>query len=163
MVDNKRKRRRVKVGDIFGIDLGDSKYCYCIVLDSPLVGFYDLQVNDLKQDVKFITSHKILFKVWLMKYAFKSEKWHFIGNIELSEELNKRVYFFKQDQFDYSISIYYSEGNESIEIPATYDDVKGLERAAVWDPEHVEDRLRDHFNGVPNVWVEQLKPKPIVS
>ena len=34
----------------------------------------------------------------------------------------------------------------------------GLERAAVWEPEHVEDRLRDHFAGRSNRWVESLKP-----
>ena len=28
--------------------------------------------------------------------------------------------------------------------------------AAVWDPQHVEDRLRDHFAGLPNKWVQSL-------
>jgi len=36
---------------------------------------------------------------------------------------------------------------------------EGLERCAVWEPEHVEDRLRDHFAGKPNVWVESLRLK----
>ena len=98
-----------------------------------------------------------------MNYAFKSEKWHIIGNIELNDNLKQRVYFFKQDMFDHSISIYYEDGIEGIDIPATYEEVKDLERAAVWDPEHVEDRLRDHFNGVPNEWVKQLRPKPSAS
>ncbi|WP_448115483.1 hypothetical protein [Mesorhizobium amorphae] len=32
----------------------------------------------------------------------------------------------------------------------------GLECAAVWDPEHVVDRLRDPADGRPNKWVERL-------
>lgn len=36
---------------------------------------------------------------------------------------------------------------------------EGLERAAVWEPEHVEERLRDLYVGKPNIWVEQLKIK----
>jgi hypothetical protein len=39
---------------------------------------------------------------------------------------------------------------------ATRAECVGLERCAVWAPEHVEDRLRDHFRGRPNKWVESL-------
>jgi len=35
----------------------------------------------------------------------------------------------------------------------------GLERAAVWGPSHVEDRLRDHYAGRKNKWVESLRIK----
>jgi len=36
---------------------------------------------------------------------------------------------------------------------------QGLEAAAVWEPEHIEDRLRDHFDGKPNKWLESLRIK----
>ena len=61
-----------------------------------------------------------------------------------------------QDVITKEFSIYH-QGNI---LPATYEEIKNLECAAVWEPEHVEDRLRDYFSGVPNVWVEDLKPKP---
>lgn len=157
------KRRRVKIGDIFAIDLGGNKYGYGRLLKSPLMEFYDFQSNGIAEDLSIILNNDTIFKVWVMKYAFKSEKWHYIGNVELKNKLEERVLFFKQDHFDYTFSIYYSENNQGIEIPGTYEDVKNLERAAVWDAKHVEDRLRDYFNGVPNVWVEQLKPKLLKS
>lgn len=43
------------------------------------------------------------------------------------------------------------------EEPASRQELEGLEVAAVWDPEHVEDRLRDHFSGRPNKWVESIR------
>lgn len=163
MMEQKKRRKRIKEGDVIAIDLGNLGYGYGRVLKSSLLAFYDVVTKNLEQDLSAITSHSVLFKLFVMRYAFKSEKWHIIGNIELNDDLKQRVYFFKQDIIDHSISIYYEEGIDGIEIPATYEDVKDLERLAIWDPEHVESRLRDYFNGVPNVWVEQLRPKPFVS
>ena len=162
-MEQRAKRKRTKEGDVIAINLGNLSYGYGIVLNSSSTGFYNLQTKNLELNVNFITSHSILFKVPVMNSAFKSEKWHIIGNIELNDDLKQRVYFFTRDMFDHSISIYYEDGTEGIDIPATYEEVKDLERAAVWDPEHVEDRLRDHFNGVPNEWVKQLRPKPSAS
>jgi len=160
---NQKRRRRIKEGDVFGIELDDSLYGYGVVLNSILMGFYELKTKNLEQDLNRIVSQKFLFKVCVMKYAFKSKKWNFIDNYAVSDELKEQVYFFKQDPFDKSISVYFEKDKDCFEFPATYEEVKDFERAAVWDPEHVEDRLRDYFNGVPNVWVEQLRLKPIVS
>jgi hypothetical protein len=43
-------------------------------------------------------------------------------------------------------------------MDASYGECTSLERAAVWDTEHIEDRLEDYFNGRENKWVESLKP-----
>jgi hypothetical protein len=40
--------------------------------------------------------------------------------------------------------------------PAKRKECVGLECCAVWDPEHVEDRLKDHFAGIPNKWVQSM-------
>jgi hypothetical protein len=52
----------------------------------------------------------------------------------------------------------YNPNTSEITVGAREDCV-GLERAAVWEPEHIEDRLRDHFNGIKNIWEESLKIK----
>ena len=64
--------------------------------------------------------------------------------------------FFKRDSISGKFSIYEGGG---IETPATYDEVVDLECAAVWDPEHVESRLDDHYAGVENLWVKSLSPE----
>jgi hypothetical protein len=45
----------------------------------------------------------------------------------------------------------------AVRRPAARAECEGLERFAVWDPTQVEDRLRDHFAGRPNKWVESMK------
>ncbi|MGE8532903.1 MAG: immunity 26/phosphotriesterase HocA family protein [Acinetobacter guillouiae] len=94
---NQKRRRRIKEGDVFGIELDDSLYGYGVVLNSILMGFYELKTKNLEQDLNRIVSQKILFKVCVMKYAFKSKKWNFIDNYAVSDELKEQVYFFKQD------------------------------------------------------------------
>jgi hypothetical protein len=96
-----------------------------------------------------------------MHYAITSGIWEVVGRVPLSEDLKEIPRFFKQDMMNGAISIYQEipELAPYYEIPATLAEIEGLECAAVWDPEHVEDRLRDHFAGRPNIWVESLKIK----
>jgi hypothetical protein len=39
----------------------------------------------------------------------------------------------------------------------TPEECVGLERAAVWDAEHVTARLRDHYSGRPNAYLESMQ------
>jgi hypothetical protein len=41
--------------------------------------------------------------------------------------------------------------------PVSIDKCRGLERSAIWEPEHVEERLSDHYAGKVNRWAESLK------
>ena len=59
-----------------------------------------------------------------------------------------------QDILDPTILKIYENGNVRA---ATRAECEGLEREAVWDPEHIEDRLSDYFSGKPNKWVDSLK------
>ena len=140
-------------GNIVSIDLGDGSRSFARVLKQPLLAFYDLKAEaDLEPEV--VVATEVLFKIWVVKYALSSGRWKTIGCLPLEREISEPPTFFKQDPVDKSLSLYV-EGEEH---PASLADCVGLERAAVWDPEQVEDRLRDHFAGRPNCWVESLKP-----
>jgi hypothetical protein len=39
--------------------------------------------------------------------------------------------------------------------PGTAEECRELEQYAVWHPEHIEDRLRDHFEDRPNVRLQR--------
>jgi hypothetical protein len=39
---------------------------------------------------------------------------------------------------------------------ATREETEGLEPAAVWEPEHIADRLEDHYAGRPNRWLKSM-------
>jgi hypothetical protein len=87
-----------------------------------------------------------------------STSWTLLDVIPLNEREEMEVYrSFKQDALTGALSIYWEAPDGSWgEERADFERCVGLERAAVWDPEHVEDRLRDHRAGVPNKWVESL-------
>jgi hypothetical protein len=64
----------------------------------------------------------------------------------------KRVPRFKKDPINGKLTIYINEA----EFPAEIEECSDLEPAAVWDAEHVEDRLRDHCENQKNIWVKSL-------
>jgi hypothetical protein len=145
-------RGRGKLGDVVKIDLGNGSFGYGRVLPEPLMAFYDLQSHDPVSAPEVVKS-PILFSIWVMYHAIKSEKWEVIGNVPLEDQLKIKPRFFSQDILSKKFSIY----DNGKDIPATRDECIGLECAAAWDGEHVEDRLRDHFAGVPNIWLESVK------
>jgi hypothetical protein len=48
-------------------------------------------------------------------------------------------------------------GANGVERPATLEECEGLERAAVWDSEHVVERISAYYKGEPSEFVESLK------
>lgn len=76
-----------------------------------------------------------------------------------ASEQAKVVYRAKKDPISGECSIYWTDAVSSKfgEIPALLEECENLEVAAVWDAHHVEDRLRDHFDGRPNEWVESMR------
>lgn len=78
-----------------------------------------------------------------------------IGHAPLETELKATPWFFRQDVISKVLSLY----QDGIERPATREECEGLERAAVWSAEHIENRLDDHLEGRTNKWIEALKIK----
>lgn len=140
------------LGDILKIDLKNGSYAFGRVLKSPLIAFYDV-ASETQTPPEGLLSRDILFKVWVMKSAFKSKNWMIIGNSPIDTPLMEDPWFFKIDP----ISKKFSRYKDGIEVPAFREECLHLERAAAWSPEHIEDRLRDYFMGIPNKWVESLK------
>lgn len=147
-----KKQQRVP-GDVLKIKLDDGSYCFARVLHEPYIAFYGLNIEDA--DIDTILSSEIIFKIAVMNKAITTGRWKKYGHRPLDESLEMPIRFFRQDTISKKLYIYVN-GNEA---PATASECTGLERAAVWDPEHVEDRLRDHFAETPNKWVESLRLK----
>jgi hypothetical protein len=88
-----------------------------------------------------------------MDYAVKSGRWPIVGHIPLEDRLVPPPKFIQDPLNKNSFSIY-----ENGQIrKATREQCAGLERAAVWEPEQMEDRLRDHYTGRKNEVFEKLK------
>jgi hypothetical protein len=145
------------------IPLGSGRHAYARLLEEPLVEFYDVEVRD-GDDVNLaaILSAPAAFAIYVMNAATTSGRWRRVGRLPLTaDDRNEPRRFCKQDALtgDLSISWEDSQSGEAHEVPASLAECERLEVAAVWSAEHVEDRLRDHFAGRPNKWVELLRPK----
>jgi Immunity protein 26 len=123
-------------------------------LEEALFAFYDIKTS---HDIPLteVESKPILFKIWVMRNSVGSGRLEIVGVKSLEDDLRGQPNFFKIDTLSKRIGIYH----RGTERPATVKECEGLECAAVWSAVHVEDRLRDHFLGRPNKWVEFMKIK----
>lgn len=151
------KRVRRRLGDIVRIDLGQGGHSYGQVADEPLLVFFDAVFTEApppEQAVKL----PVLFRIWVNNDAVQKGVWAVVGNRPLATENAVEPYFYKQDAISGALSVYHSSYVDTgWERPASEAECEGLECAAVWEAEHVEDRLRDHFAGRPNAWLESLR------
>jgi hypothetical protein len=143
------------IGSFVIVPLKNGTYGYGRVREYLLFSFYDLNTKEPVHDLDKIAARPILFSVGVHKSALK--KWKVIGKRPLEESLRRGIKRFLQDIADPSkCTIADEDGNER---PATPSECIGLERSAVWEDNHVEDRLLDTFMGRPNPVYERLKVK----
>ncbi|MBP2705022.1 hypothetical protein JOL79_14485 [Microbispora sp. RL4-1S] len=147
------------------IDLGDGRCAYGRQLTGVAVEFFDRvgAAGELVDLLELVTA-PVAFTIWVADRAFRrSGGWELLDAVTLSQEEASRTYrFAKQDAISRRLSIYTTDPVSGTygETPASLEECQGLERAAVWGVVHVEDRLRDHFDGRPNRWVESMRLRP---
>jgi len=144
------------VGALVRIDLHDGNNGFGRVLGHSEIAFYDKRIASTDQvDVDDVVRSPVLFVVSVMDSAIGSRRWPVIGVRALEAALREPREYFLKDKLSGKFSKY--RGDTGSMREATFEECRRLECAAVWDPEHVEDRLRDHFAGRSNKWVEQLR------
>jgi hypothetical protein len=142
------KRVRRREGDIVKIDLGDGRHSYAQVSYDPLIVFFE---GTFTEDVPLgdVAQLPVLFRVWVHNDAIKKGLWPVVGNQPLSAENAAEPYFYKQDAISGAVFLYHSAFAQM--------GYERLECAAVWDPEHIIERLLDHYAGQPNLSLESMK------
>lgn len=150
------KRQKRVIGDIVEIPLQDGFNAYGVTLGEATYAFYDLHAKN-RQNLELIVGRPILFRVAVMDSAVKKGKWLIIGRTELTPELSKLPPKFIQDSIREDQFSIYENGKIR---PASREECVGLFRASVWSPEHVEERISDHFAGRTNRWELQDRLPP---
>jgi hypothetical protein len=146
------------VGALLRVPIGHGWHGYALTLPDAEFAFFDARMRDAHpiDEAGSVVGRAVLFRLFVFNKAVTSGRWMRVGKVDaLPDELARPVPRFMQDALcpdRYSI---YVSGESR---PATLAECEGLEKAAVWEAEHVEDRLRDHYAGVPNKWVESLRP-----
>ncbi len=151
----RQRRQQRRVNDIIQVDLGDGECAYGHVLESPLIAFYDFS-SRCGEAIEKIVEQPVAFKILVHNDAVKSGKWPVIGNAAPRMGVADWPWFFLQDPITREIFVT-RDGSER--IPASAEQIRDLECGAVWDGNHVVDRIRDHLAGRKNIWVESLRPK----
>jgi hypothetical protein len=144
---------RVKIGDVLSVPLDNGMSAYAYVSTNPLVIFYRYFSREI---VPFEEAPKlpVAFKVFVYNDVLKSGRWKRIGNVPPSSTDLKIPYMFKQDIISGKLFIHHDEefADRGSERSATLEECFYLERAAVWDAIHVEERLNWLAAGKANKW-----------
>lgn len=135
----------------------NSLFFYAQVLSAG-VAFFDYKSNEPLYDLEKLNHVNILFIVEVYDSVITKGRWRIVGNLPIREELKVPPLKFIQDRLNPNFFELYDPITGKT-FPAKRDDCKGLERAAVWEAEHVEERLLDHYEGRENKWVKKMSIK----
>jgi immunity protein 26 of polymorphic toxin system len=147
------RNQKHKPGSFVRIALADGSFGYGRLLESPYAAFYRYRTTEPDSDLDEIALKPILFKTAVRHLALDS--WELIGWRALEEHLCQPLVRFTQALGDFRrCTIFDTAGNERAAEPQ---ECVGLERAAVWEQEAIEERLLDGLLGRPNADEERMK------
>ncbi len=145
------------IGAFLKITLPNGKFGYARIVKDASYVIYDLMTDSLVE-ISEILPREILFIVAVYDDVVTSGRWEKIGKLPLEERFLRLPMKFIQDELEPDKFELYDPNTGDIK-PANKADCIGLERAAVWEAEHVEERIVDHFAGRTNKWVEDMRIK----
>ena len=138
-------------GAVLKIDLQEG-IAYCQMIRHPFYAFFPSFGENINSSDSM--NRGVLFRIAVSNRAFKTGRWRIIGVEDVRADISSPIRFFKKDIISKSISIVEESGFESAALPYQ---CNSLEPAAVWEPEHVEERLLDYLNGRENRWMTSMK------
>jgi hypothetical protein len=137
------RRVRWQPGAVVAARLRDGRVYAGRLLEFPWVAFYAGSDDQPPGQPADVTGRPVL-RTLAVHDGLLDEGWSVVGVAPLDESLRPPPQFI-QDLFDPAdLQVVDAAGHSR---PATPDEVRGLERAAVWAPEHVEDMLVAHARG----------------
>ena len=149
-------RQIITIGSVIEIPLAEDLYAYGQIISRTEVAFFDYIGCQLdKKHLPPMSCDCVLFVVSVMNNAITSGRWKKIQKMEIDGRFLGRREYFMQDAITQRISIYQSD--DGAIRPGLRSEAQGLERAAVWSPEQVEERLRDCHDNKPNRYVESMQ------
>jgi len=151
------KRQRRTIGSILEIDLGNGYFNYAQIINDDIL-FFDVYVKEKLDDITSLDSKSPLFFLGVYDDIVTKGRWKIVGKLPIKDAYKNVPLKFIQDAIDKSRIDIYNPNTGEIK-KGTKKQAEGLECAAVWEAEHVESRLRDHYAGRENIWVNQLKLK----
>ena len=148
-------KQRIIPGAILEINVCGMYYCYAQIMNNKeSYAFFDLKSKIRLTDLTILQCSPILFIIGVYDNVVTQGQWLKVGKLPIREELQvlpKEFIYHKFDKLQFEL---YDPNTGEIR-PSTKEECRGLERCAVWDKRHVEDRLRDYYNGAPCIWLKE--------
>lgn len=148
-------RQRRVVGAVLKVPLDDGWHSYAWTLPEVDFALFDLRA-EADIPLSEVIARPIAFRVGVNGSAYLNSRWLRVGKVSPPPEVLAPMPKFIRDPITGRFKIYLFGDIR----PATREECVGLERCAVWAPEHVEDRLRDHFVGRRNKWGRVARNAP---
>jgi hypothetical protein len=150
------KRQGFEPGAVLRVGLDDGTHTYARMLSrSPYFALYDARGSGDDADVERIVRSPVLFVVAVSAAAYRGGRWRRVGSVPPEDAAVAIPEFFMQDIFDpQQCQVVDHLGRERAVTP---EECAGLERLAVWAPEHIEERVLDHYQNRPNAHLEAMK------
>ena len=140
------------------IDLKNGYYNYAQIVENG-IAFFDIYTKDPElEDLSILLEKPVLFILEVYRDVISTGLWLKVGKLPIREDLKTLPMQCIQDALNETQFELYNPNTGEV-TKATREECEGLETCAVWEAYHVESRLRDHYNGVPNDIVEALKIK----
>lgn len=147
------KRQRITKGSILEIPVNGKYYVYAQILEKSSYVFFDFISKEQITDFDILNEKPILFIISVYDQVVTKGEWLKVGKINIRKELEVLPMFFIQDTLNPTHFELYNPNTGEI-VSTTKKEIIGLERASVWDKNHIEDRIRDFYNKVPCIWLE---------
>ncbi|KFC20080.1 Imm26 family immunity protein [Chryseobacterium sp. FH1] len=149
------KRQKITEGSILEINIEGKYYVYAQILVNGLgYAFFDFKSKEKLTDFNLLLNCKVLFILMVYDDIITKSAWLKVGKIPIREDLLIQPMKFIQDVLNPNDFELYNPNTGEI-TPVTKKEISGLERASVWDKNHVEDRIRDFYNKKPCAWLEE--------
>ena len=154
VTDRKPIRQKRVVGAVMEINIDDKYYVYAQSYPHTQEVIFDYRSKEPLKDLSVLLSAKQLFRVTVYRRVIGSGYWKKVGKLPLREDLLPVQMEYIYHEFDNIQFELYNPATGKV-TPATKDECRGLEEAAVWDYGAIIDRIRDYYNGVPCIWLNE--------
>jgi hypothetical protein len=149
----KAEKSTLEPGSVLRVDLDHHWHVYARILNRTKIAFHDCRVSAPEKDLLKIVKTSVLFVLAVGGRADKGH-WPRVGHVPLEMAPVPIPEQFMQNIVTGACKIIDQSFNTR---PARPEECIALERAAVWDPADVEDRIRDHYAGRPNAHLAYMK------
>jgi Immunity protein 26 len=144
------KRQRVTEGAIIEINIENQYYVYAQILGKAGYVFFDYKSTNKLEKLSILENAGTLFIVAVYDDVITQGTWLKVGKLLIREDLKIQPMQFIQDALNPTKFRLYNPNTGEM-IPATKDECKGLEVAAVYEAEHIELRISDYYAGRVNL------------